>query len=75
MHACQDALLAIYNGHIVAKACLELGIATADTIPPSTAVIDLKELATKIVDEFTTIPDAILGESMEETGDGIYNYA
>ena len=68
MHACQDALLTIYNGHIVAK---ELGIATADTTPPPTAIIDLKQLATKTVDEFTIIPDAILGEPIEETDDGI----
>ena len=39
MHACQDALLTIYNGHnvIVAKACEELHIQTSDEVfPPFT---------------------------------------
>ena len=68
MHACQDALLTIYNGHIVAKACLELGIATADTIPPPTAVIDLKQLAIK-----NLLP--LLKNLREAIGERMYNFA
>ncbi len=75
MHACQDALLTVYNGHIVARACIELGISTSDETPSPTTTIDFKQLASKIVNDFTVISDAILGKPVEESGDGKYNYA
>lgn len=75
MHACQDALLTVYNGHIVAKACLELNIQHPDEMPPSSTLINLKDLATKIVDEFTIIPEALLGKPLAESSDSVYNYA
>ena len=74
MHACQDALLTVYNGHIVAKACLELGIQKPDETPPPSTVINLKQLATKIVDEFTIISEAILCKPVAESSDSMYNY-
>ena len=75
MHACQDALLTIYNGHIVAKACEELGIQAPDEVPPPSTTVDLNHLATKIVDECTIVTEAILRQPLEESGDGKYNYA
>lgn len=75
MHACQDALLTVYNGHLVAKACIELGISKPDDTPLATTSIDLNQLANRIVEELTVISDAILGNPIEDSGDGKYNYA
>ncbi len=75
MHACQHALLTVYNGHLVARACIELDISKPDDTPSPTTAIDLKQLATRIVDDFTIISDAILGKQVVESGDGKYNYA
>ncbi len=75
MHACQDGLLTIYDGHIVGRALIELGISKPDDTPSPTTTIDLKQLATKIVDDFTVISDVLLDKPVEDSGDGKYNYA
>ena len=31
LHACQDALLTIFKGHLIAAACTELGLESADS--------------------------------------------
>ncbi len=76
MNACQDVILTIYDGHIVAKALEVLGIQSPDEYPAqSITVDDLKQLATTIVDSCTIVSEAILGKTVEESGDGVYNYS
>jgi len=75
MHACEDGLLTIYHGHIVARACMELGIASPDADPSDDAKVDLREVATKVVQECTVVSDAIVGHHVEDCSDGVYNYA
>ena len=72
-HACQDALLTIYNGHIAAEACEELGIQTSDKVPPPSTTVDLNQLGVKVVEECTIVTEAILRKPIEESGDGKYN--
>ncbi len=74
MHACQDALLTIYDGHIVAKALEVLGIGSTDESPTPSTTVDLKQLATTIVNDCTIVSEAILGKTIEESGDNTYNY-
>ena len=77
LHACQDALLTIFKGHVIAAACTELGLESADSDWPSSATreVCLADLARKVVALCTVIPEAVLGQPMKETDDGVYNYA
>ncbi len=70
MHACKDALLTIYNGHIVAKACEELEIKNPSEDPLPSTTVDLKKIATKL-----STNARLCRKPLEETGDGKYNYA
>lgn len=70
MHACQDALLTVYNGHIIAKACMEFNIMKPNETP-SIAI----NLAVKIADELTVISQAVLLKPVPESNDGVHNYA
>lgn len=38
MHSCQDALLTVFKGYIVAAACIELGIEGPDADLPTSAL-------------------------------------
>ena len=82
LHACLDGLLAIFKGHIVAAACKELGISSPqDDLPepapggPPHPKISTSELATRVMDQWTIVPEAILDQPLLETDDGVYNYA
>lgn len=61
MHACQDALLTVFKGHIVAAACSELQMEDPND--------DIKE------QKFTVIPEAYLGETIPSNRDGVHSYA
>ena len=77
MHACQDALLTIFRGHVVAAACKELGIVRPDDEIKEIEVNKclLKDVAKKVVHKFTMVSDAFLGKLIVDTHDGVYSYA
>ena len=82
MHACQDALLTVFKGHMVAAACMELGIDGPDAdLPPSALERCSKkadlilQVAERVVRKYTVVPEAILRESCEDNKDGVHNYA
>ena len=75
MHACEDALQTIFKGHVVAAACLELGIESPEhDIHTEDKKSLLKKVAQGIVNKFTVISEAVLGEQVESSTDGVYNY-
>ena len=82
MHACQDALLTVFKGHIVAAACIELGIEESDASLPTSAPVGrskdsdlVSQVAERVVKKYTVVPEAILGELLDESKDAVYNYA
>ncbi len=72
-----DGLLTAFHGHLVAAACLELG---ADDFPlDSTGAqvkVNLSDVASSIVDKWTVVPEAIIGQPLlNDSSDGVNNYA
>ena len=65
MHACHDALLTVFKGHIVAAACIELGIEgpDMDLLTGALARCSNLHVADRVVKKFTVLPEAILGKS------------
>ena len=74
---CQDALLTIYKGHLITAACSELGLDSPDSDwpKPLTREVCVANIALKVLTQCTIIPEAILGQPLEESEDGVYNYA
>ena len=56
---------------------MELGLDGPDSDWPSSATgkVCVADLAQKVVTQCTIIPEAILGQPMKESEDGVYNYA
>ena len=77
MHACQDALLTVFKGHIVAAACRELNIGgpEGDIKDIIVNMSLLNDLTMKVARRFTVIPEAFLNESVPDTGDRVHSYA
>lgn len=80
LDACLDGLLTAFHGHLVAAACLELGIKSADDFPlDSTGAqvkVNLSDVASAIVDKWTVVPEAIIGQPLlNDSSDGVNNYA
>ena len=82
MHACQDALLTVFKGHIVAATCIELGMEGPDAELPTSALAGhskdsdlIAQVAGRVVRKYTIVPEAILGELCKDSRDGVYNYA
>ena len=77
MHACQDALVTIFKGHIVAAACKELGIDRPEDDIKEMEVNKhlLKDVANKVVRKFTIISQAFLGNPVDSSHDEVHNYA
>ncbi len=80
LHACLDGLLTAFHGHLVAAACLELGIKSAyDFQLDSTGAqvkVNLSDVASAIVDKWTVVPEAIIGQPLlNDSSDGVNNYA
>ena len=68
-YACSDALFTIFKGHIIAAACLEMGLPSPDSTLATTSLktmsqkekrVYVVDLAIKVVDKCTIIPDALL---------------
>ena len=77
MHACQDAFHTIFKGHLVAAACVELGIEGPDDELLTDQRVDqelLEQVVKMVVSKFSIIPEAILGEAVADSSDGVYNY-
>ena len=77
MHACQDALLTVFKGHIVAAACRELRIEGPNDDVKGVEVNQalLEDVAQKVAKRLAVIPEAFLNESVADTADGVHNYA
>ena len=77
MHACQDALLTVFKGHIVAAACRELNIGgpEGDIKDIIVNMSLLNDLTMKVARRFTVIPEVFLIESVPDTGDRVHSYA
>ena len=85
LHACLDTLMTVMKGHIIAAACMELGLEDMDGTLSRTTQLQLGgeernrafivNLATKIVDSYTLVTNAFFDEPVAESGDGIHNYA
>ena len=76
--------MTIFHGHLVAAACLALGIEGPHSDLPdiivsdgSTAKVKVKvmDLASIVVDKWTVVPEGILGQPLQDSGDGVKNYA
>ena len=77
MHACQDAFRTIFKGHIVAAACMELGIEGPEDKLHTDQSVDeelLIQVARSVVSKFTVIPQTILGGVVDDSTDGVHNY-
>lgn len=74
MHAAFDALMTVFKGHLVAAACVELGIDNPDGDFPFTTS-NLCDVATNIVEKFTVVSEAVLGLPLPDCQDRVYNYA
>lgn len=80
-----DFLLTVVKGHLLTAACQTLGTTKLDLplrIPPGIRRCSsanqcefLKTIATEVVDKFTLVDKALMGEKVAETGDGVHNYA
>ena len=76
MHACQDALFTIFKGHVVAAACQYLKIDhPQDELDQIVNKELLERVAKNVSSKFTVISEAILGEAVVNSTDGIHNYA
>lgn len=80
-----DFLLTVVKGHLLTAACQTLGTTKLDLplrIPRGIRRCSsanqcefLKTIATEVVDKFTLVDKALMGEKVAETGDGVHNYA
>ena len=77
MHACQDALLTVFKGHIMAAACRKLNIGGPEGDIKDIVINKslLEDLTVKVARRFTEIPEAFLSESVPDTGDQVHSYA
>ena len=77
MHACQDALLTVFKGHIMAAACRKLNIGEPEGDIKDIVINKslLEDLTVKVARRFTEIPEAFLSESVPDTGDQVHSYA
>ncbi len=78
MHASFDALMTVFKGHLVAAACVELGIDNPESDFPlttSTYSVHVSDIAAKIVENFTIVSEAVLGLPLPDCQDRVYNYA
>ena len=85
MNVCTDILITVLKGHYVAAACTLLEIDDPEGKPktlPAFHSMSARErysfiinISSKVLDTCGLVDAAILGEKVEETGDGIVNYA
>ncbi len=75
MHASFDALMTVFKGHLVAAACVQLGIESPDSDFPPNNRFCVSNIATEVVDRFTIISEAILGQALPDCQDRVHNYA
>ena len=66
MHASFDTLMTLFKSHLAAAACTELGISGPDsdiplTCPESPQGVQVSDIASKVVDRFTIVSEAVLG--------------
>ena len=85
MNACMDVLITVLKDHYVASACTLLGIDQPDSKPASLSTfikMSAREkysfiinFSSQVLDKCGSVDTAILGETVTETEDGIFNYA
>ena len=85
VNATVDFLLTVVKGHLLAMACVVLGVTKLDApinLPPflksrsnEEQYSFLKSIAMQVVDKCTIVEGAMTGDPVEETKDCIHNYA
>lgn len=85
VNATLDFFLTIIRGHLLAVACKVLGVTELDahiSIPHGIEKKSVGEqykflltIATKVVEEFTLVSEALVRDEVVESGDSVYNYA
>ena len=85
VNACQDFLLTVVKGHLLAAACTYLGVNKLDS--PLKLPLDiykksnaeqypfLEKIATQVVNNLTVVQSVFTGGHVVEYGDGVYNFA
>ena len=70
-------LMTIFKDHLVAAACMELGLDGPSSDWPSLATgqVCVGDLTQNVVTQCTIIAEAILGQPTNKSEDGVYNYA
>lgn len=84
-NACIEALFTIVKGHIIAAACLVMGIQTPDEEPATLATIKsaspankqkyIFDIAEQVLRRCAAIEDIILCRDTPDAGDGVNSYA
>ena len=86
-NACRDLLSTILKGHYISTACEVMGIEGPHGIPDSEMLIQLQHkpeaqqhqyihsIAQAVVNKCTIIGASLLFESVDDSGDMVYNYA
>ncbi len=76
MHASFDALMTIFKSHLITAACIEVGISSMDSDLSPTATVPLvSDVASKVVDRFTIISEAVLRLTVKDCNDRVHNYS
>ena len=85
MTACTDLLVTVIKGHYLSVACSILGIKKCTDVPPNIPNVKnispqekkafIRDLAGHVVDQCGLIEEALLLMPVDNTNDGVYNYA
>lgn len=85
VNACQEFLLTILKGHLLAAAWTHLGVQKLDSqlqLPPGICKkssaeqrLFLETIAIYVVNKCTVIDSAFTGGEVAESGDGVHSYA
>ena len=86
MNACTDMLLTVLKGHYVAAACNELGIDGPNSPLPNTLpdfqrmparerYSFIMKLSTQVLNKCGIVEEALIGATIEDSKDGVANYA
>ena len=78
MHASFDGLMSVFKSHLIAAAYIILGIDMDSELPPTVEVPFVpfvSDVASKVVDRFTIVSEAVLRLPVEDSNDRVHNYS
>ena len=80
LDSCLDGLLTIFKGHLVAAACIELGISSPDealvisdpvTKEEQSVRVKVEEVAQVVVDKWKIVSESVVRQHLQERDDGV----